>query len=131
VYDEAVREALGMLWEVSDRICGKRLKALVPILLPALETHGYLRLDENVRQRLLTVSASAIDQLFTSRRETSPHRRRSAHPRVAQRIPVSVITPKPASGDGILGQACRVMGAPAARTALEHVSVVEEPVEQR
>jgi hypothetical protein len=29
VYDEAVREALGVLWEASDRICGKRLKALL------------------------------------------------------------------------------------------------------
>ena len=28
VYDEAVREALVVLWEASDRICGKRLKPL-------------------------------------------------------------------------------------------------------
>ncbi len=35
VYDEAVREALVVLWEASDRICGKRLKALLPILVPA------------------------------------------------------------------------------------------------
>ena len=26
VYDDAVREALILLWEASDRICGKRLK---------------------------------------------------------------------------------------------------------
>src|SRR6516165_10400017 len=26
LYDEAVREALVVLWEASDRICGKRLK---------------------------------------------------------------------------------------------------------
>ena len=30
LYDEAVREALVVLWEASDRICGKRLKALLP-----------------------------------------------------------------------------------------------------
>ena len=37
LYDEAVRQAIIILWEASDRICGKRLKALIPVLLPALE----------------------------------------------------------------------------------------------
>ena len=32
VYDEAVRQALVVLWEASDRVCGKRLKALLPVL---------------------------------------------------------------------------------------------------
>ena len=31
IYDEAVREALVVLWEASDRVCGKRLKPLLPI----------------------------------------------------------------------------------------------------
>ena len=31
VYDEAVTEGLVVLWEASDRVCGKRLKALLPI----------------------------------------------------------------------------------------------------
>jgi hypothetical protein len=31
-YDVAVREALVVLWESSDRICGKRLNALIPML---------------------------------------------------------------------------------------------------
>ena len=29
VYDEAVREALMVLWEASDRVCGKRLRPLL------------------------------------------------------------------------------------------------------
>jgi hypothetical protein len=33
VYDDAVREALIVLWEASDRICGKRLRPLLPILV--------------------------------------------------------------------------------------------------
>jgi hypothetical protein len=37
LYDEAVRAALIVLWEASDRVCGKRLRALLPVLLPALE----------------------------------------------------------------------------------------------
>jgi len=65
VYDEAVREALIVLWEASDRICGKRLKALLPILVPALEKHGHLRLDEAVREKLLCASAATIDRLLS------------------------------------------------------------------
>ena len=30
IYDEAVREAVILTWEASDRICGKRLKAALP-----------------------------------------------------------------------------------------------------
>jgi hypothetical protein len=31
VYDKAVREALVVLWEAADRICGKRLKAILEL----------------------------------------------------------------------------------------------------
>ncbi|MDB6104580.1 MAG: hypothetical protein JWO52_4579 [Gammaproteobacteria bacterium] len=34
LYDEAARAALIVLWEASDRVCGRRLRALLPILLP-------------------------------------------------------------------------------------------------
>ena len=88
VYDEAVREALVVLWEASDRICGKRLKALLPVLLPALEKHRHMSLDETVRERLLTVSAATIDRLLASRREALPHRRRKTRSRVSGQIPV-------------------------------------------
>src|ERR1700744_3087651 len=37
VYQEAVREALVVLWEASDRVCGKRLRALAPVLVAAME----------------------------------------------------------------------------------------------
>jgi hypothetical protein len=36
-YGTEVREALVGLREASDRLCSKRLKPLIPILLPALE----------------------------------------------------------------------------------------------
>ncbi len=49
VYDEAVREALIVVWEASDRICGKRLRPLVPILLEAMERHGHVQLVPEVR----------------------------------------------------------------------------------
>ena len=36
LYDEAVRQALTMLWEAADRVCGKRLKALIPLLFDVM-----------------------------------------------------------------------------------------------
>jgi hypothetical protein len=80
VYQEAVKEALIVLWEASDRICGKRLKALLPLLVEAMERHGHLQLEEGVRTQLLTMSASTIDRQLHPVRERAygGHKRRSA-----------------------------------------------------
>ena len=66
IYDEAVREALILLWETVDRICGKRLKAALPGLIESMERHGHLDLDSELRDRLLMVSAATIDRLLFS-----------------------------------------------------------------
>ena len=42
IYDEAVRQALIVVWEAADRICGKRLKAALPHLVESMERHGHL-----------------------------------------------------------------------------------------
>ena len=62
LYDEAVRQALIVLWEASDRLCGKRLKALIPVLTEAMERHGHLELDPEIRAKLRIVSAATIDR---------------------------------------------------------------------
>ena len=90
IYGDAVREALGTLWEAADRVCGKRLKALLPTLVTALERHGHLTLDPVVRERLLTASAATIDRLLATRRATAGGRRRRPRTRSAasRSIPV-------------------------------------------
>ena len=50
VYDEAVRQALTVLWEAADRVCGKRLKPLIPMLVDAMERHGHLDLGPVCQQ---------------------------------------------------------------------------------
>ncbi len=35
IYDDAVKEALIIIWETADRICSKRLKAVMPDLIDA------------------------------------------------------------------------------------------------
>jgi hypothetical protein len=44
VHNEAVREALVVLWEAADRICGKRLKQIAPVLLDSVHRHWHLQL---------------------------------------------------------------------------------------
>src|SRR5260221_7564007 len=63
-YDATIKDALTALWEASDRVCGKRLKVMIPTLLPALEQHGRLKLGQADRDRVLAVSAAPIDRLL-------------------------------------------------------------------
>ena len=44
LYDEAVGTALIILWEAADRMCGKRLKEAIPVLVEAMERYGHLKL---------------------------------------------------------------------------------------
>ena len=69
LYVEAVLQALTILWEAADRICGKRLKPAIPALLEAMERHGYLALVPEVRERVLTASAATIDRLLAPARD--------------------------------------------------------------
>jgi hypothetical protein len=71
IYDEAVREALIVLWEAADRICGKRVKVVLPELVASLEQHGHLTFDPTVRQHVLAASAAINDRLLATVRGTS------------------------------------------------------------
>jgi len=88
-YDEAVRQALIVLWEAADRICGKRLKALLPNLVAALARHGHLALDATVRQRVFAVRAATIDRLLAAvRSNTSYRKKRKTATKPSKEIPV-------------------------------------------
>ena len=76
IYDEAVRQALIVVWEAADRICGKRLKAALPHLVESMERHGHLDLDPGVRQRLLAASAATLDRLLQAIRTPASRRLR-------------------------------------------------------
>jgi hypothetical protein len=93
VYDDAVREALVVIWEASDRVCGKRLKALIPVLVEAMERHGHLTLAPEVRAGLLGMSSATIDRALQSVRETAMQgRRRRAAGSTAVRRSVPIRT---------------------------------------
>jgi hypothetical protein len=90
-YGPAVRAALVLLWEASDRICGKRLRPLIPILVASMEKHGHLALDIGVRNEILHMSAATIDR---SLRDVRNHanklggRRRSKPTGIRASVPI-------------------------------------------
>jgi hypothetical protein len=76
IYNEAVREALTIVWEAADRICGKRLRPLLAGLVDAMERHGHLKLDGAVRESLLCMSAATMDRLLRTVRDSGKQGRR-------------------------------------------------------
>ncbi len=93
VYGEAVREALIVIWEASDRVCGKRLRPLVPVLIESMERHGHLQLVPEVRAGLEAMSAATIDRALRGARAPGGGRkRRNAPPSAAIRRNVPVRT---------------------------------------
>jgi hypothetical protein len=72
IYGDAVRAALVLACEASDRICGKRL----PLLIEAMERHGQGGLDDQKRQQLLAISAATIDRILKGVRASATGQRR-------------------------------------------------------
>lgn len=91
LYDEAVRQALTLLWEAADRVCGKRLKALIPVLVDAMERHGHLNMDQIIRSKVLQVSGATIDRMLAAARlhiDGQRKRRKGVGSAIRRSIPV-------------------------------------------
>ncbi len=91
LYDEAVHQALTVLWEAADRICGKRLKPLIPMLVDAMERHGHLDLDPVIKTKVLQVSAATIDRVLAAARahiDGQRKRRKGVGSAIRRSIPV-------------------------------------------
>lgn len=91
-YGPEVVDALVPLWEASDRLCGKRLHALLPLLVESLEGHGRLQLEAEVREPLLAMSSATIDRLLAPIRKANGgngwRRPPRAYSAVRRRVPV-------------------------------------------
>lgn len=68
VYDDHVVVPLRTIWAVLGGPCGKRLAPVVADTVAALERHGELELDDEVRAKLVSVSAATIDRLLATER---------------------------------------------------------------
>ena len=121
VYDNAVRQALIVLWEASDRVCGKRLRALVPILLPALERHGHLQLDPVVRDKLVSVSAASMDRLLSEVRSGKQGRKPRKQPSaVSKRVAIRTFADWNEPGPGYMEMDLVAHGGPTSAGSFAH-----------
>src|SRR5664279_3607496 len=103
VYNEAVKQALIVLWEASDRVCGKRLKPLLPVLVDALERHGHLHLEQAVRSLVLSASAATIDRTLAEPRAQQLGRRSArAKPLIRKQIRVRTFADWAEPGPGYM-----------------------------
>lgn len=71
-----LRDALLALWNLSDRLCSKRLKEVIPLLLPAAVAHGVIEDREDLRRLIPEVSPATIDRLISEARVRAQNGRR-------------------------------------------------------
>jgi len=91
-YGQAVMEPLRLVWEMSDRMCGKLLVAVMPELVAARERHGELRVESDVRQLLLSMSAATIDRLLKRQAirmsDVQPAKKKPAQEGLKSQVPI-------------------------------------------
>lgn len=90
-YNNQVVEPLILLWEASDRICSKRLKPMIPILLDAMERYGHLSVEPIIKSKLLKISAATIDRLLKPSRikvDNTSRRRRVSGNAIQRVVPI-------------------------------------------
>jgi len=63
-YGKEVQGALQVVWAAANYIGSKRLAPFLQELVPVLEKHGHLKLTEDVRAPLLSISHATIDRLL-------------------------------------------------------------------
>jgi len=68
IYDESVRHAMIILREAAVRVCGNGLKALVPVLIDAMDRHGHLDLEPIIKDKILAASAATINRMLAGTR---------------------------------------------------------------
>jgi hypothetical protein len=135
-----------VVWEVADRIGSKPLKPLIPVLVPALEPHGRLEIDDGLRRQLSTVSAATMDRLLAKARAVARggQRRRAGFSSTVRRsMPVRTFADwqEPRAGFGdvgsvLLGGAWRLVlrvrpRASSVRPTAERLAVTPSSVSRR
>ena len=93
-YGVEVQRALVRLWKLLDYLCGKRLVAALPGTLEALERHGEWKPSEELRGKLVSISAATIDRLLAPEKKKWQLKGRSGtKPGTLLRHQVAVVDP--------------------------------------
>lgn len=68
-YDGGFLRVLRSLWEIADYLCGRRLAPFIRTTLPVLERFGEIRLDDETRGKLMSISPATIDRMLKSEKK--------------------------------------------------------------
>jgi len=69
-YDIHVFYALRKLWLAADCICGQRLKPFIPELITKLEQFDEIKINETIKQKLLTMGSATIDRILKATKKS-------------------------------------------------------------
>ena len=84
-YGPEFQRALVVAWEASGYVCSERLQPFLPELVPLLEQHQDLSIDDGTRDLLLQASVSTVE------RALAPQRRHQVGRRMAQTKPGTLL----------------------------------------
>lgn len=69
-YGDDIREALLVIWKkAGNRLCSKRLAAIMPTFIAKMELFGHLMLSEEQKLKLMSLSPATIDRLLLPERK--------------------------------------------------------------
>ena len=74
-YGPDFQRALLVAWEASGYVCSERLQPFLPELVPLLEQHQHLRVDDTTRELLLQASVSTVERALAPKRKSLVGRR--------------------------------------------------------
>ena len=64
-----VLQSLKSIWEISDRLCSKRLKPFLPEMIQVLRRQGEIQIDSDAEAQLTKLSPSTIDRMLRPYRQ--------------------------------------------------------------
>ena len=88
---------LRKIWAILDFPCGRRLKAILPKIIPKLEAFGEIELEPETRELLMRISASTIDRGLAPERQTMQLKPRS------RTKPGTLLPDRSLSGPSLIG----------------------------
>lgn len=70
IYDAKVFYALRTIWIAEDNICGQRLKPFIPDVLKKLEEFKEIKINKEVRKKLLSIGSATIDRMLKATKKS-------------------------------------------------------------
>jgi len=65
IYDQPVTDALKVLWQAADEVCGERLHPFIPDLLEKLIVFNRLNINDEVQKKLLKISLGSVKKILS------------------------------------------------------------------